>query len=206
MALWEFSNDSRAGTTPRLTFGNPVITKRADGKWVVVFASGYNNVGAATATAACSCSTRSPAQLVDGRPPAVAGGDTDDAERARQDQRLGRFAHRQHRAGVSTAATCSATCGDSTSTTWWRPTRRRCSWPSMQAGGEPQPITTQPELAEVDYPGARTPSSTWLPANTSGHRPQQHGPQSVYAFKDTMADAPLGDVRCGARQWWRQTS
>jgi type IV pilus assembly protein PilY1 len=37
--LWEFSN-----TNLGLTFGNPVITKRDDGTWVVVFASGYNNV------------------------------------------------------------------------------------------------------------------------------------------------------------------
>ncbi len=47
--LWEF------GTTPDytgdtsydahmgLSFGNPIITKKANGKWVVLFASGYNN-------------------------------------------------------------------------------------------------------------------------------------------------------------------
>ena len=37
--LWEFSANDLG-----LTFGNPIITKRADGTWVVVFASGYNNV------------------------------------------------------------------------------------------------------------------------------------------------------------------
>jgi type IV pilus assembly protein PilY1 len=37
--LWEFSTDSNLG----LSFGNPIITKRADGTWVVVFTSGYNN-------------------------------------------------------------------------------------------------------------------------------------------------------------------
>ena len=36
--LWEF-NDTNLG----LSYGNPVITKRADGTWVVVFSSGYNN-------------------------------------------------------------------------------------------------------------------------------------------------------------------
>jgi len=41
--LWEFS-DSDLG----LTFGNPVITKRADGRWVVIFTSGYNNVSPGT--------------------------------------------------------------------------------------------------------------------------------------------------------------
>ncbi len=39
--LWEFdtSNDDDLG----YTFGNPVITKKADGTWVVLFTSGYNN-------------------------------------------------------------------------------------------------------------------------------------------------------------------
>ena len=38
VALWEFTN-----THLGLSFGNPIITKRADGTWVVVLASGYNN-------------------------------------------------------------------------------------------------------------------------------------------------------------------
>lgn len=36
--LWEFT-DTNLG----LSFGNPIIVKRNSGKWVVVFASGYNN-------------------------------------------------------------------------------------------------------------------------------------------------------------------
>ncbi|TFZ08727.1 PilC/PilY family type IV pilus protein [Ramlibacter humi] len=39
--LWEFSNKDDANLG--LTFGNPIITKRADNTWVVVFTSGYNN-------------------------------------------------------------------------------------------------------------------------------------------------------------------
>lgn len=41
-ALWNFTvtDDSDLG----YTFGNPIITKRKDGTWVVVFTSGYNNV------------------------------------------------------------------------------------------------------------------------------------------------------------------
>lgn len=37
--LWEFSE-----TDLGYTFGNPIITKKNDGTWVVVFSSGYNNV------------------------------------------------------------------------------------------------------------------------------------------------------------------
>lgn len=39
--LWEFSNANDADLG--YSFGNPIITKRS-GKWVVLFASGYNNV------------------------------------------------------------------------------------------------------------------------------------------------------------------
>ena len=41
-ALWQYSSadDGDLG----LSLGNPVITKDADGTWVVIFASGYNNV------------------------------------------------------------------------------------------------------------------------------------------------------------------
>ncbi|WP_411884490.1 pilus assembly protein [Polaromonas sp. YR568] len=38
LTLWEFTN-----TNLGLTYGNPIITKRADGTWVVAFTSGYNN-------------------------------------------------------------------------------------------------------------------------------------------------------------------
>ena len=37
--LWEFT-DSNLGAS----YGNPIITKRSDGTWVVAFSSGYNNV------------------------------------------------------------------------------------------------------------------------------------------------------------------
>ena len=38
VGLWEFTNANMG-----LTYGNPVITKRADGTWVVTVASGLNN-------------------------------------------------------------------------------------------------------------------------------------------------------------------
>lgn len=38
--LWEFTHANLG-----LTYGNPVITKRANGDWVVVVTSGYNNTG-----------------------------------------------------------------------------------------------------------------------------------------------------------------
>lgn len=49
--LWEFSHEQLG-----YTYGNPIVTRRkSDGKWVVIFASGYNNTptgGCPSATAA----------------------------------------------------------------------------------------------------------------------------------------------------------
>jgi type IV pilus assembly protein PilY1 len=52
-ALWEFCHDATlcpvADSDLGLTYGNPVITKRAsDGRWVVLVTSGYNNVSPGT--------------------------------------------------------------------------------------------------------------------------------------------------------------
>ena len=48
--LWEFTNSTDADLG--YTLGNALITKRnADGKWVVVFASGYNNTNGSSTTA-----------------------------------------------------------------------------------------------------------------------------------------------------------
>lgn len=46
--IWEYTNtdDKDLG----YTFGNPIITKKTDGTWVVVFASGYNNATAGNDT------------------------------------------------------------------------------------------------------------------------------------------------------------
>jgi type IV pilus assembly protein PilY1 len=53
VALWEFCSSSSVCNVSDadlgLTFGNPVITKRAsDGRWVVLVTSGYNNVSPGT--------------------------------------------------------------------------------------------------------------------------------------------------------------
>jgi type IV pilus assembly protein PilY1 len=41
-ALWEFDTDDDVNLG--YTYGNPLITKTVDGRWVVVFASGYDNL------------------------------------------------------------------------------------------------------------------------------------------------------------------
>lgn len=49
-ALWEFTHDTSKSTgytsdaDMGYSYGNPIITKKADGSWVVLLSSGYNNV------------------------------------------------------------------------------------------------------------------------------------------------------------------
>ncbi len=53
-ALWEFTYDTSAGSgytkdaNLGYTYGNPVITKKVNGTWVVLVTSGYNNVSPGT--------------------------------------------------------------------------------------------------------------------------------------------------------------
>ncbi len=48
ISLWEFDTTDDADLG--YTFGNPIITKKADGTWVVLVTSGYNNVSGSAAT------------------------------------------------------------------------------------------------------------------------------------------------------------
>ncbi len=43
-AMWNFTITSDDGEDLGLSFGNPIITKRRDGTWVVALTSGYNNI------------------------------------------------------------------------------------------------------------------------------------------------------------------
>jgi type IV pilus assembly protein PilY1 len=42
--LWTFSADDSTNPNLGFSYGTPLLTKRADGTWVVVVASGYNNI------------------------------------------------------------------------------------------------------------------------------------------------------------------
>jgi hypothetical protein len=153
--LWEFCNDSTICTTNHdanlcLTFGNPVVTKRAyDGKWVVLVASGYNNVGngdgvgrlyeldpftgAILQTASTGVgSTTSPSGLAK-ITAMVTNPDTDNTARFIYGGDLQGNLWRFDLTGASMTVSAFATLQD--------------------AAGKPQPITTRPELGQVNnYP------------------------------------------------------
>jgi type IV pilus assembly protein PilY1 len=200
--LWEFTNDSRGGKDNLgLTFGNPLITKRANGLWVVAFASGYNNVSPGDGN---------------GRLFVV---------NANTGERLVEIeTNTASNAPVGTAGAPSGlakingwieTPVDNTTLRYyggdllgnvWRfdidnlvaPNNKALQLAELRssATGPVQPITTKPELAEVTQG-----STTFQMVYVATGRMLGLGDlsntdrQSIYAIKDPLTNTPLGDLR-----------
>ena len=203
IALWEFSNDTLGGDNNLgLTFGNPVITKRADGTWVVAFTSGYNNVSPGDGN---------------GRLFVV---------NANTGQRI--MSVQTFTSGSTAAGTTTTPSGLAKINAWidspidntarrfyggdvlgnlWRfdidnlvaPNQAALRLAYFSEGGFAQPITTQPSLAEVNYSGSRYPvvyvgTGKYVGTSDLGYTRTQ----TMYAVKDSLTDTPLGDVRASS--------
>lgn len=196
--LWEF-------TDPDLgyTFGNPVITKRADGTWVVVFASGYNNT---TGDGNGHLYVLNANTGVPSLP------------------KIGTFT-----VGTTPAGTSATPSGLAKINAWvddpsdntakrfyggdllgnlWRFDVDNLVAPNQAAmllasfkvtATTPQPITIRPEPVEVSYSGTKYPvvligTGRYLGTNDI----EDTTLQSVYAVKDTLTATGWGDVRAGS--------
>ncbi|WP_411879004.1 pilus assembly protein [Polaromonas sp. YR568] len=193
--LWEFRNDDLG-----LSFGNPIITKRADGTWVVVFTSGYNNISpgdgnghlfvlnANTGAVIMNVST-----YTSGTTPA--GSSTAPSGLAKLNAWVDTVENNQAKRFYA---------GDLLGNLWRfdldsnaQPNQAALRLAELKLNATtPQSITVKPALAEINYSGTRYPVvyvatgrylGTSDVANTSV--------QSVYAIKDPLTNAPYGDVR-----------
>ncbi|MDT9002135.1 PilC/PilY family type IV pilus protein [Paucibacter sp. APW11] len=185
-ALWEFTN-----TNLGLSFAQPVITKRSNGTWVVALSSGYNNVGdglghlfllnAVTGSLLLDLSTSAgsaatPAGL--GPLNAWVIADTNNrAERFYAGDTLGNLWRFDTEATSPTVVQLA----------------------QLKVGTKVQPITTAPQLAEVDYRGYKAPvvfvgTGKMLGLSDMTNADQQ----SIYAIKDNLSATGLGDVRAGS--------
>ncbi len=199
-ALWEFTNDSLGGNDNLgLTFGNPVITKRADGTWVVMFTSGYNNVSPGDGN---------------GRLFVV------DARTGQRLDEIETFTSAGVKAGTTTApsglgkinawvesqtdnTTLRVYGGDFLGSVWRfdidnrvQPNHAALRLAYLRDGTKAQPITTRPELVNVPSGGAShavvyVGTGVMLRTNDLADA----GVQSVYAIKDSLTNTPLGDLR-----------
>ena len=203
IALWEFSNDSLGGgDNLGLTFGNPVITKRADGTWVVVFSSGYNNVSPGDGNGHLYVVNANTGQRNLTVPTYTSG--TTPAGTTTMPSGLGKI-----NAWIDSEIDNRATrfYGGDVLGNLWRfdidnlvaPNQAALRLGFFENGGVRQSITTQPALAEVNYNGSRFPvvyvgTGKYIGATDLTHT----ATQSVYALKDPLTNAPLGDVRANS--------
>jgi type IV pilus assembly protein PilY1 len=202
VALWEFCSNSVACTVSDpdlgLTFGNPIITKRAsDGRWVVLVTSGYNNVPGVPSAAWSTGSGQEYLYVLD-----IATGQV----LQKLGTSTGTVASPGGMAKISAWAdnfnldnTTKYVYGGDLQGNVWRFDLTASPATVMKLGmlvdgsGNPQPVTTKPELASVqgyrviyigtgEYMGTSDLSTTKT--------------QSLYAFKDL--GTPYGNVRTGA--------
>jgi type IV pilus assembly protein PilY1 len=199
-ALWEFTDSNNANLG--LTFGNPIITKRAsDKKWVVVFSSGYNNaanggdgnghllmVDANTGDLVLDMPT------VDYTTPVVASGTPSGLAK------LNAWVEEE---SDNTALRYYG--GDLAGNVWrfdteglTAPKNKSFRLAQLQVSGTPQPVTTEPELAQVSFHGA---NYAVVYVGTGSYLGMTdlatNGTQTIYAIKDDLGLVSLGDVRAG---------
>jgi len=219
-ALWEFCNDRSlcSVTDPDVTdpdigfsFGNPIIAKRAaDQRWVVLITSGYNNVNPGDGRGYLYVLDAIRGTVLDKI--GTGAGSTD------RPSGFGRIAAWADHFAVDNSAKW-VFGGDQDGNVWKIdltaiPAKVMRLARALDAEGNPQPITTRPELGLVEsrdrrdrvvyigtgrYLGVRdlTDPRTQKPVGRWAWQ------QTIYAFKDL--DTPLDDLRNPANKLVRQT-
>lgn len=193
VALWEFTADDLG-----YTFGNPIITKRADGKWIVVFASGYNNVSPGDGNGhlfVLDANTGEQLKKISTfTAPSTAAGSTGTPSglakiNAWIDSEVDNTAKRFYGGDVLGNVWRFDTDG------LFAPNNAALRLAYLMDTNKPQPITTQPALAEITYSGSKYPviyvsTGKYLGTSDLSNTDQQ----TVYALKDPLTNTELGDV------------
>jgi len=181
------------------TFGNPIITKKKDGTWVVMFSSGYNNVSpgdgnghlfvlnANTGTKLMDIPTYSSGTLAVGSTTTPSG-----------------LAKINTFVASDIDNTADVVYGGDLLGNVWRfdinstvaPYLSAMRLAELKIGSTPQPITTKPSLAEVNYNGSKVNvvyvgTGKYLGTSDLANTSQQ----TIYALKDMRSATGWGDVR-----------
>jgi len=190
VALWEYTNDDLG-----LSYGNPIITKRRDGTWVVAFTSGYNNVSPGDGGGHLFVLNANTGALLKKISTGAGAADTPSG--------LGRL-----NGWVefdSENLTQRYYAGDLLGNVWrfdiddvTEPKSAALKLAQLLVEGVPQSITVAPQLAEVEFHGTRFPVVYIGTGRYLGKTDvTTTGVQSIYAIKDSLAATGLGDVRAG---------
>lgn len=193
-SLWEFT-DTNLG----YSFGNPVIAKRADGTWVVAFASGYNNTSGDGKGHLYVVNANTGAKLLDIA--TSAGSPTDPSGLAKINAWV----------DSTTDNTAKRFYGGDLQGNLWRfdidnlvqPNQGAMQLAKFQIDATtPQPITTKPETALVSgQPVVLVATGRYLGVGDITDSTQQ----SIYGVKDTFTSMGWGDVRANTANFVKQT-
>lgn len=193
-ALWEFT-DANMG----LTYGNPVIAKRADGTWTVAVSSGYNNTSGDGKGHLYLLNANSGAKLLDIS--TGVGSSTDPSGLAKINAWIDN----------PTDNTAKRYYGGDLKGNVWRfdvdnlvaPKQGALLLANLQIDtNTPQPITTKPELSEPSgKPVVIVATGRYLGTSDIADTTQQ----SVYAIKDNLNATGWGDVRADTTNFVQQT-
>lgn len=193
-ALWEFTNSNLG-----YSYGKPLITKRADGKWVALLTSGYNNTTGDGKGHLFVLDANSGELLQDIS--TGVGSQTDPSGLA------------QINAWVESDSDNTAKRvygGDLKGNLWrfdldgrTRPYRDALALATFKtASGAPQPITTKPVLVELSgKPVVIVGAGQYLGVNDLSTKDKQ----SVYGIRDTLTESGWGDVRSDTTNFVEQT-
>ena len=194
LPLWEFT-DANMG----LTYGNPIITKRADGTWIVAFTSGYNNTGGDGKGHLYLVNANTGEQWLDIA--TTAGSSADPSGLAKIN------------AWVDNPSdnTAKRFYGGDLQGNLWRfdfdnlvlPNRAAMLLAKLQLNATtPQPITVKPQPAEISgKPVVVVATGRYLGTTDIENTDQQ----SIYAIKDPLNATGWGDVRADKTNFVVQT-
>lgn len=192
-ALWEFT-DGNLG----LSFGNPVVTKRKDGTWVVVFASGYNNTSDGKGRLFV-LDANTGTKLMD--VPTTAGSTSSPSGLAKVNAWI-------DSPSDNTAARFYG--GDLLGNLWRfdiddlvQPNKGALLLAKFQIDANtPQPITIKPETVDVSgHPVVVVATGRYLGVSDIENTTQQ----SIYGVRDTLTNSGWGDVRANTTDFVIQT-
>lgn len=181
------------------TYGNPLVVKRNNGNWVVVFASGYNNTGNGHLYVLDAATGVQQAKI-----PTYTSGTTPAGTLANPSG----LARIRAWGDAANDATAKRFYGGDLLGNVWRfdidglvaPTNQAQRLASLRINAStPQPIMVRPELVQITYGGLKYPlviigTGQYLgPSDLSTSTKQ-----SIYAIKDPLTATDWGDVRASS--------
>jgi type IV pilus assembly protein PilY1 len=192
--LWEHSSSDTGFSNLGFSFGQPIITKKADGTWVVVITSGYNNTSPGTGKGSLFVLNASDGTKISEYD--TGAGDTTTPSGLAKVAAWNEFQGTDNTAGYLYG-------GDLLGNVWRFDINTADSVAPLlfatlkDSSGNAQPVTTVPALGEIDsYRVVFVGTGKYLEVKDLTYpHPDAPSDQSIYAIKDDNTATTLVDAR-----------